>query len=106
MQTVTELNQASKNRRHEAAARKDCDGQEKIIELDELRKALPVLTQDYATYAQAKVVLNESIKATAERAGLLSSVVRKLVVSRASDKTIDDKRKAQQMSLVFEEIGE
>jgi hypothetical protein len=46
------------------------------------------------------------VKATAEASGLLSSTVRSYIAARASESFTDRARKAQQLALVFDELGE
>ena len=87
-------------------ARQDKNGDEKVITLQDLRDALPNLTQLKTNADAANVELKDAIKATAEKSGLLAVAVRALVNARAKGNVNDKARQAEQMSLVFGEIGE
>ena len=86
--------------------RKDTEGQPKVIQMESLRTRVDDLVDLRAKAAEAAEAYGEAVKATAEQAGLLSSVVRKFVDARAGEKYEEAKTKAQQLSLCFEEIGE
>lgn len=45
---------------------------------------------------------NSAVKKVAERAGLLSAVVNKFVTAKAGDKFEDEKKKVEQLSLIFD----
>lgn len=81
-------------------------GQPKVIQLESLRTRVDDLVDLRAKAAAAADAYGEAVKATAEQAGLLASVVRKFVDARAGEKFEEAKTKAQQLSLCFEEIGE
>jgi hypothetical protein len=59
-----------------------------------------------ADSANAALNFSEAIKAHAEKSGLLASVVRKFVIARAGEKFGEKKRECEQLSLLFEEVGE
>lgn len=86
-------------------ARKDSDGQEKVIELDALRDRLEHLIGLRRQAKEAADEYGEAVKAVAERAGLLSTTVRKFVAARAGDDFSESARKAEQLAMVFEEVG-
>lgn len=50
----------------------------------------------------ANETYNAAVKKTAERAGLLSAVVNKFVAAKAGDKFEDEKKKVEQLALVFD----
>lgn len=54
---------------------------------------------------EAKDRYNDAVKATAEASGLLAGVVNKFVNARVGESFQDEKRKAEQLSLCFDEIG-
>ena len=87
-------------------ARKDAEGQEAVIELCALRDKMDHLTSLYGSAKEAREIYGEAVKAIAEKAGLQSSVVRKFVSAKASEKFEEKKRESEQLSLCFEEIGE
>lgn len=84
--------------------RKESQGQEKVIEMDALRQSLPELIQLYGSAQEAKAKLSDAVKAVAEKSGLLSSTVKRVVKAKANQTWEEAKRNAQQLSLVFEEI--
>lgn len=86
--------------------RTDRSGQEKVIELQKLEDKIETLVDLYKLQAETAADLNEGIKAAAEESGLLATVVRKFIVARAGKLFTEKAREAQQLSLVFEEIGE
>ena len=47
-----------------------------------------------------------AVKATAEASGLLASVVRRFVTARAGENFEEKARECEQLSLLFDEIGE
>lgn len=84
--------------------RKGKDKQEAVVEIGKLREKLPHLVQLKNTADGAASDLNDAIKATAEKCGLLASVVRKVVVASAGENFEEKKREAEQLSLAFEEV--
>ena len=91
--------------RRQAVGRKDAEKQEQVIELDVLRERSDYLVQLFYAKRDAAKEFGDAVKATAEKAGLLSTVVRKFVAAKAGDDYDDAKRKADQLALVFEEIA-
>lgn len=85
-----------------ARGRKDSQGQEGVINRNEVEESLDELTQLYAASASAAEELNDAIKAVAERSGLLASVVRKYVTAKAGEKFDDVKKTVEQLSLIFD----
>jgi len=88
-----------------AVGRKDAEKQEQVIELDVLRERTAELVRLFYAKRDAATAFGDAVKATAEKAGLLSTVVRKFVAAKAGDDYDDAKRKADQLPLVFEEIA-
>lgn len=93
-----------KSKQRRAAGRQDKDGSKKVIELDELRSRLDDLVALKIKAGRAQKSYAEAVTATAEKSGLLSSVVNKFVSSRAGSNFLDNKKRAEQLALVFEEI--
>ena len=89
-----------------ARGRKDGDGQEVVIEMKPVREVLQELLELDKKARNAAQRRNDAIKAVAKKSGLLSSVVRKLVNARAGEDFAEEKRKVDQLALVFEEIGD
>lgn len=87
------------------AGRKDRDGAEKVVTLQPLRKKLKHLAALKDTLDGARGSFNAAVKAVAEETGLMSSVITKLIKARSDDKVDDERRKADQLSMVFAEIG-
>ena len=85
--------------------RKEKDGTGAVIKLEILRAALPNLIDLTIRQQQARATYNEAVTAVAESAGLLAATVSKFVKARAGDNFLEDKAKAQQLALCFEELG-
>jgi|GEM_PF-6786473 len=86
---------------------KTADHQEAVIRLEELNPlAITTLVADYRSAKEAATVFADGIRAQAEKAGIQAPVLRKFVVARAGENFADKKRDAQQLSLLFEELGE
>lgn len=88
------------------AARKDAEGQEQVIELDRLRKSLPDLQGLYRRKAEAGAALSDAVKAAAEASGLQAAAVRKFLAARCGADFEKASRHAEQLGLLFGEIGE
>lgn len=104
MNAVVEL--VEPRSRESGLGRKDAEKQEQTIELEELGRRMDHLLDLHETHKQASADYSEAIKATAEASGLLASTVRSYVAARASESFADRARKAQQLALVFDELGE
>lgn len=90
----------------EPQGRKDNQGQDAVLQISELADKLQRLQKLKIQADEAKEDFSSAVKAVALKAGLLASVVRKVVAARTGDRVSDEKRKADQLSLVFEELGE
>ena len=101
MDAVTETSNAIRK----ARGRKDGGGQEAVISTKPLKDKLRELEELKKKSDAAKDRLNDAIKAIAEQAGLLASVVRKLVNARSGDNYEQEARKVEQLGIVFDEIG-
>lgn len=88
-----------------ARGRKD-RGQEAVIKMEQAAVKIDDLIELKKRYDSAATDLNDAVKAAAEKSGLLATVVRSFVNARAGDNYEDAKTKAQQLALMFEEIGE
>lgn len=86
-----------------AKGRTDRSGQEKAIEMAQLDERMPNLVSLHNAAKLANTELSDAVKATAEKAGLLASVVRKFVVAKAGEHYEDKMKEAYQLSLVFGE---
>lgn len=86
--------------------RKDNNGQEAVIQTSVLADRITSLEQLHLKASAAKEALNEAIKSTAEKSGLMASVVRKFVDARVNEKFGDKQREYAQLTLCFDEIGE
>lgn len=95
-----------KKRQRKTEGRKGRDGSESVIQLDVLRERIQDLVGLRVALGQATRKFQEAIKATAEASGLVSATVMRFVKARAGDNFREERMKAQQMALVFDEIGE
>lgn len=86
--------------------RKDAAKQEAIITMQPIKDAIDDLVGLHEKAGAAADKFNDAVKATAEKAGLLASVVRKFVQARAGEKFEEEKTKCEQLSLVFTEVGQ
>jgi hypothetical protein len=98
MQTATDTGKARAPR-----GRKDRDKQEAVIEAAVVHEKILYLENLCRASISAADEFNDSIKAVAEKSGLMASVVRKYVVARVSDKVEDKRRESEQLSLLFTE---
>lgn len=89
-----------------AKGRKDNEGQEAVIKTQPLKDNIKELMLLKKKLEDATGNMNAAIKRTAEKSGLLSSVVRRLVNARHSGKFAEEKVKVDQLGIVFEEVGE
>lgn len=85
--------------------RVDADGQEAAISMDPIKDRIENLVRLCESAKAASNDFSEAIKDTAEKSGLLASVVRKFVVAKAGEKFDDKKRECEQLSLLFDDIG-
>lgn len=95
-----------KQRQRKAEGRKSRDGSESVIKLETLRTRAQNLIELRLAMGDASARYNNAVKAVAEATGLLSTTVNKYVRARAGDNFREDRMKAQQLALVFEECGE
>lgn len=91
--------------RNRPKGRKDADKQEAVIKTGPIKEKIDDLVALYIKMGRAADTFNDAVKATAEKSGLLASVVRKFVVARAGEKFEEEKRKCEQLQLVFDEVG-
>lgn len=91
--------------RRKRVGRKGPDGQEQVIEMQEVRDKITTLVDLYKLHEDCGKDLNAGIKAVAESSGLLASAIRKLVIARAGDNFEAKAREIEQLALVFEEVG-
>jgi hypothetical protein len=82
--------------------RTEPDGQEAVINVTAVKDAVDDLVVLYRLSEEATAKLNDGIKATAEKSGLLAATVRKFIVAKASDDFEERRRKVEQLALVFE----
>lgn len=85
--------------------RKNRDKQEAVIETAKLKDKLSYLVKLKKASDSASTEFNDAIKATAEKSGLLASVVRKVVVAASGEDYEAKQREAEQLSLAFEECA-
>ena len=81
-------------------------GQEAVIKLETIKTRVGELVKLQKAAEDAAETFGDAIKKAAEDSGLLAATVRKFVKARAGDKFEEEKTKAQQLALVFEEVGE
>jgi hypothetical protein len=94
------------NGKRKPRGRIDSDQQDAVIKLDPVREKVEYLEQLYGDSCAAAEEFAEAVKSVAEQSGLLAAVVRKFVVARASEKFDEKKRQCEQLSLLFDDVGE
>jgi hypothetical protein len=106
MQVGTETN-AEARRKPQGRKAKTSDHQEAAITLDKLTAAvIHTLVADLKHAQEAGDIFASGIKAQAEKAGIQASVLRKFIAARAGESFAEKKRDAEQLALLFDEIGE
>lgn len=86
--------------------RKGSDKQEAVIKTKVVKDRIDELVTLHGKVEAASGRYGDAIKATAEACGINSSALRKFVSARAGEKFEDKKRDCEQLSLLFEEVGE
>lgn len=97
--------QTGKNGRKGAKGRKD-GNQEAVIKTKVVKDRIDDLLVLLSKAESAATKYGDAIKATAEASGINSGALRKFVSARAGEKFEDKKRDCEQLSLLFEEVGE
>ena len=75
-------------------------------QLEALQKRLPNLEELWSKLEAAKTALDEACKTVAENSRVDKSVIRKFLNARMSEKYAEQKARAEQLNLLFEEIPE
>lgn len=86
--------------------RKEKDGTEETIKVQPIKDACSEMMKLYKKLETARGNFNDGIKAVAERSGVNSSTLKKLVKASADGNFVDVRRKVDQQSIVFEQVGE
>src|SRR5712664_4226457 len=86
--------------------RQDAEHQETVIETKVVKDKINHLVKLKTTADEAVADFADAVKKVAEDSGLLAASVRKFVVARAGEGYEEAKRKCEQLSLLFEEVGE
>lgn len=87
-------------------ARKDASHQEKVILTSVVKEHIDKLLTLHSKAATASEDFSSAIKATAEKSGINAAALRKFVAARAGENFEDRKRDCEQLSLLFDEVGE
>ena len=103
METVTSI--AGMPYRKRVRARKDSDGQEAVINTGVIKERIEELVRLHTKVVDARTDLTEAVKKAAEDAGLNAGAVRSFVRARAAEDFSKHKQKAEQLSLLFDEVG-
>ena len=89
-----------------ARGRKGADKQEGALKMGPIKDSIDELVALKTKADAAADRLNDAIKVAAERSNIMASVIRRFVVARAGENFEEKKRDADQLSLVFSEVGE
>ena len=103
MSAVVDFNE---ERARAVGGRKDAEKQEQTIQTSEIRTRASHLLELHERAKIASADYSEAIKAAAEASGLNASTVRSYIAAVSSEQFRDRARKAQQLALVFDELGE
>lgn len=82
------------------------EGQEAALNHETVANRIEELVTLQHKAKEAADAYSDGIKATAEASGFLASEVRKFVTARAGERFHEKKRAVEQLSLLFEEVGE
>lgn len=93
------------SKRGAVKGRTDSDGQDAVIKIESLQTKVDQLVKLHNDAADAANDYNEAVKKVAEDSGLLAATVNKFVKAKAGDRFEDQKKKALQLALVFEEVA-
>lgn len=88
-----------------AKGRKD-GGQEAVMKAKPVKEKIDHLVALHNTAKQASTDLSDAIKAVAEQGGVNAKALRALVAARAGDNFEEKKREVEQMTFLFEKVGE
>ncbi len=89
-------------KKRERKGRVGTDKQEAVITLSWVSDREEDLVKLYHEQETAATDFNEAIKATAEKAGLNASAVRKFIIAKAGEHYDDVKKNVTQLSLLFD----
>jgi hypothetical protein len=78
------------------------DKQEAVMSLDPVKSRIAHLVKLHHANEEAAKDLSEAIKVTAEKSGLLASVVKRYVTAMAGENFEDKQREVQQLSFLFD----
>lgn len=106
MEAAAETRKGNGKTKRTAKARINPDKQEAVQQPKVVEDQIDELVTLHHKAASAQEALNDAIKATAEKAGYLASVVRKVVVARAGEKWEEKHREAAQQLELFDQVGE
>lgn len=102
-----EVGTARTGRRGPGRAKKEKDVKPAVVKLEELSTGvMRNLTSLARAHGSAATEFSESVKAVAKKSGLRVPVLRAFVLARSGDKFADRKESAEQLSLLFETVGE
>lgn len=106
MQTPSESVEGAAKGGKNVKGRKDSEGQEAVINLKPLKDNIKNLVALKKKEISAKDARSDAVKATAEKCGVQTSAVNQLVNAIVADRFEQEKRKVDQGSLLFEEVGQ
>ena len=82
------------------------DGQEAVVNVTELKKGMPKAIKLEKDLADARTDASKFYKKFAKECGLNTAQLRAAAKAYANEETEGERRKAEQMSLIFEECGQ
>lgn len=85
--------------------RKDASGQESVIELEVINDREKELIRLHEAAKEAAEDYSTAINKAAEDSGLNAAAVRKFIAAKAGDKFEAEKKRVEQLALVFDVAG-
>jgi hypothetical protein len=85
--------------------RKDKDGQEAVVDVNALKKGMPKAIKLEKELADARSDASEFYKKFAKEAGLNAAQLKAAARAYANEEIESQRRKAEQMTMIFEECG-
>jgi len=85
--------------------RKGADKQEAVLRPKAVQEAIGELLTSYEKSVSAADRFNSMVKAIAEKSGFMASNIKRLVKARHGEAFEDRRRDAEQLTMLFDEVG-
>lgn len=101
-----EFEERTSRKDRKTTGRKDKDGQEAVIDVAALKKCMPKAIKLEKDLADARADASEAYKRWAKATGLNTAQIKAAAKAYANEETEATRRKAEQMTLIFENCGQ